>query len=64
MFLIVTIVAVQCAVCLPALKEWQTQREADEMGELPRLFPQVISGGCVTAEQMAEFERRFSHRAP
>jgi hypothetical protein len=64
LFVAVTIVAVQRAVCLPALKEWQLQREAAQIDERFIRCPQVISGGCLTAEQMAEFDRRFTHRAP
>lgn len=30
LFLIMTIVAVQCAVCLPALKEWQERKAIEE----------------------------------
>jgi hypothetical protein len=37
---VVTIVSVQCAVCLPMLREWQQRRQQEaEIDELIKLVP-------------------------
>jgi hypothetical protein len=51
LFVIVTFVAVQCAVCLPALREWQHQRRvAAERDELVADYLRLTTHGTQTID--------------
>jgi hypothetical protein len=62
LMLAIAIVAVQCAACLPMVREWQRQRD-EQRSWLPPGFedawPQVLISARMTPTQEAEFARRF-----
>jgi hypothetical protein len=54
LLVVVTIIAVQCAVCLPLLREWQQRRQRDaELDELVKLITSNVapSTGWLTVNE-------------
>jgi hypothetical protein len=67
LMLLAAILAVQCAVCLPALREWQAQKEVSkwtDQGGTGTIIPFQTTIGCTFYRFILRHDGRIIHVLP